>query len=476
MANTRKRRSSDPLASAALALGTLDLAGRTLSVGLSGGVDSVALLKLLLALRPRFGYSLDVIHVNHGLSPHANKWEAFCAELCRKWRVPLAIERVRVPADDKKGKGVEAAARLQRYGAFARHAKEALVLAHHLDDQAETLLLQLLRGAGVRGLAAMREVSLRSPQVQVPVLRPLLRVTRADIERYARRERLKWVEDESNDLTAYSRNFLRHRVLPALEQLFPSYRETLARSAAHCAEAADMLEETGVLDAGLARDVTKLDCARLRELPPARAANALRTFLALNGLLAPDSAKLAEMLRQLLGAKSDAGVTLEHDGAVLRRYRDWLWIAGADQGKRATVIWNGDAVLELGAPSTGSTADSAGALLFRRRGPGVRIAAGKMIPGQVSVRARKGGEKLKPDAKRPRRSLKNLLQESAMPPWERDALPLLYCGSALAWVPGIGVDCAFQPAPGEAAWFVSWRPLHYTRTHKNTAPRRRNSG
>jgi len=455
MASSRKRRSSDPLAEAARVLGNLDTAGGTRCVGLSGGVDSVVLLKLLLSLKPRLGYALTAIHVNHGLSPHAARWETFCARLCKRWKVPLTIERVRVL---KTRRGLEAEARNQRYNAFATHAGDFLLLAHHLDDQAETLLLQLLRGAGVRGLAAMQEVSRNSPQLGMPVVRPLLAVSRAEILRYARHHQLTWIEDESNDETTLRRNFLRHQVLPEIESRFPAYREALARSAAHCGEAAAVLEELGFADAGLRRDVRRLNCERLRKLPMPRAANALRAFLAANGLLAPDTARLEEMLKQLLGAKRDAGIKLLHDGAELRRYRDIVWILkprAAQAGHR--IVWLGEPILELGG--------DAGAIVFRRgkakRGAGseveARIDAAKLAQGVVSVRWRAGGERFQPHASRPRRSLKHLLQDAALPPWEREALPLLYCGEALAWVPGIGVDCMFQAAARDAAWFVSWR-------------------
>jgi tRNA(Ile)-lysidine synthase len=460
MASSRKRRSNNPFAEAARVLGDLDIAGRTLCVGLSGGIDSVVLLKLLLSLRPRLGFVLTAIHVNHGLSKQAPQWEAFCASLCRRLKVPLNVERVRV---QKRGHGLEAEARSLRYRAFAAQTADFMLLAHQLDDQAETMLLQLLRGAGVRGLAAMQEISRRSPQLEIPVVRPLLAVARAEILRYARRHRLRWMEDESNDETAMRRNFLRHRVMPEIAYVFPNYREALARSAAHCGEAVRIVEELGRADAGLRRGTTHLDCSRLRKLSAPRAANALRAFLAVNGLLAPDTARLAEMLKQLLGAKQDAGVKLLHDGAELRRYRDVVWILKprTAAAKRA-IVWRGESTLDLGA--------GAGAIRFARRNakprPGSsaagRVSAAKIAQATVSVRWRTGGEKFQPRALRPRRGLKHLLQEAALPPWEREVLPLLYCGEALVWVPGIGVDCAFEAAPGEPVWFVSWRRLHYT--------------
>lgn len=463
MADSRKHRSSNPQAEVARVLEPLAVAGRTLCVGLSGGVDSVVLLKLLSGQRSRFGFTLTAVHVNHGLSRNAPQWEAFCTALCKRWKIPLAVERVTVP----KGRhGIEAEARASRYRALSNCAADFMLLAHHLDDQAETLMLQLLRGAGVRGLAAMREVG-RSARLAIPLVRPLLAISREEILHYARRHRLNWVEDESNQETELRRNFLRHRVFPEIEKKYPAYREALARSAAHCGDAEEILEEVGLADAGLQGDGSHLDCGNLRKLPPARAANALRVFCSLHGLLAPDTARLGEMLRQLLGSKPDAGVKILHDGVELRRYRDAVWILRPQStAPRKAVVWHGESVLELG--------DSAGSFTFgKRKGEarnGARISAEKLAQDEVSVHWRRGGEKIRPDVARPRRSLKHLLQEAAVPPWER-TLPLLFCGNRLVWAPGIGVDCAFQAATREPAWFVSWRRLHYTRNEKFGAPR-----
>jgi tRNA(Ile)-lysidine synthase len=450
MANSRKRRSSDPVAEAARVLATLDVSGRTLSAGLSGGVDSVVLLRILRDLSRRSEFALAAIHVNHGLSPQAVRWEAFCTALCARWKIPLVVARVKVPK--RSGLGIEAAARAERYRAFAAHAADVLLLAHHLDDQAETLLLQLLRGAGVKGLAAMPVVAHRP---SLTIVRPLLAVPRAGLFAYARRHRLKWIEDESNEQIALKRNFLRHRVLPEIEQAFPAYRETLARGAAHCAEAAALLDEIGRADLGGARrdgDDRRLDCRMLRRLTPARATNALRVFLSANGLSAPDTERIREMLRQILGARPDAQLKLLHDGAELRRFRDTVWIVPASGVPDAAPLpWDGEAVLQLPGNS--------GALEFRRRGKGGGLSLARLQAAPVTVQFRTGGEKIRPDPSRPRRSLKNLLQECALPPWERERLPLLYSGKLLAWVPGIGADCAFLAGPCEAALFVTWRPI-----------------
>jgi tRNA(Ile)-lysidine synthase len=179
------------------------------------------------------------------------------------------------------------------------------------------------------------------------------------------------------------------------------------------------------------------------------------------------------MLRQLLDAKGDAAVKLPHDGAELRRYRDVVWVvAPPPQAATRAVAWRGESTLDLGA---------AGAIVFGRRNPrraaatgaAGRISAAKLAQGTVSVRWRKGGEKFRPQSSLPRRSLKHLLQEAALPPWELEALPLLYCGEHLVWVPGLGVDSAFQAAAREAAWFVSWRRLHYTQNKNSRAQQSR---
>jgi len=433
-------------------LATLDVSGRTLRAGLSGGVDSVVLLRILRDLSRRSGFSLAAIHVNHGLSPHAARWEAFCSALCARWKIPLAVARVKVPKHS--GLGLEAAARAERYRAFATQPPGMLLLAHHLDDQAETLLLQLLRGAGIKGLAAMPAVAQRRP---LTIVRPLLAVPRAALVAYARRHRLEWIEDESNDETALKRNFLRHRVLPEIAQAFPAYRETLARTAAHCAEAAELLDEIGRADLGDARGGAcgRLDCGLLRGLAPARATNALRVFLSANGLAAPDTGRTREMLRQVLGARADGRVKLVHDGAELRRFRDTVWIVpAAGTPDAAPLAWNGEADLAL--------PGNRGTLEFRRRGRGRGISLAKLHAGTIRVRFRVGGEKMRPDPSRPRRSLKNLLQEHALPPWERERLPIVYSGEELAWVHGIGADCAFLADPGEPALYVRWRPVLYS--------------
>ena len=376
-----------------------------LAVGLSGGIDSVVLLHLLRHLP-----GIRAVHVHHGLSPNADAWAAFCRELCRRWHVPLTVRRVKVK---RSGKGLEAAARSARYAAFAALDVDAIVLAHNMDDQAETVLMNLLRGAGTRGAGGMRPQSRFRGKM---LLRPLLHMPRAAIAAYARSHRLEWVEDESNADEALTRNFLRHRVGPLLERKYPKWKQSLARAARHFSRkdaAAEML---------------------------------LRQFLQTTGLGAPSEAKLAEMLKQL--TSRGARTLIEHDGARLRLYRGRLVTQSVQaDGAFEPIHWKGESRLPV--PALG------GELRFRRvRGRGIAASA-----APLEVRLRKGGERLQPDARRPRRTLKNLFQEAGVPPWERERLPLLVRGEDVVWVPGLGIDARYQAAKNAPGVLPEWRRI-----------------
>ena len=219
------------------------------TLGLSGGLDSVVLFDLLLQARRSLDCSLDAIHINHQLSPHAATWADFCGTLCAQHDVPLHLIKVQISRRSKLG--LEAAARAARYQAFASLDTDVLLLAHHLDDQVETLLQNLLRGTGVAGAAGMPETRLAaqgSGARTLRLVRPLIEVPRASLLAYAQQQGLHWVDDESNADSAFTRNFLRHQVLPVIEQRFPAYRDTMARAAQHFAEAEGLLHELATLD------------------------------------------------------------------------------------------------------------------------------------------------------------------------------------------------------------------------------------
>jgi len=413
------------------------------TLALSGGVDSVVLLTLLLHAQRTLNFSLSAIHVNHHLSPHAKEWAAFCLALCAEHGVPLTVKNVQVPR--RSPLGLEAAARSLRYQAFAELDSDVLLLAHHLDDQAETLLLNLLRGAGVRGAAGMPE----SRRSALLLARPLIDVPRASLMAYAKKHRLTWVEDESNDNTAFARNFLRHEVLPAIERRFPAYRQTLARAAQHFAEADSLLDELAAIDLASAVRAEKLRIAVLASVSPARAKNLLRAYLRTQCLPLLDTDRLQEWLRQLLTARGDSRVALGVAGLTLRRYRGEAWVELDTEAPAPDwqMTWQGEHEMTL--PTLG------GKLVFTPA-QGAGISVRKLTQSVVTLRLRQGGEKLKPNCKRPRKTLKHLLQEAAIPPWQRARLPLIYSGENLVAVSGIGIDCPFHAAPGEPGLEISW--------------------
>ncbi len=479
----------------ATVLETHAVRGRRVAVGLSGGVDSVVLLDVLGRLRKDLRLALSAVHVNHQISTHALEWEAFCMALCQAHGVVLTVRRVHVPRD---GSGVEAAARKLRYQAYGGLEADFVALAHHLDDQVETFLLQLLRGAGPKGLAAMpvlrkyegaagkdegvrgkhkyeggsikaeveQDRSKRStssfilppsslesrPTSLVPdpfILRPLLEVTRNQIEVYAKVCKLEWIEDDSNADSRYERNFLRHELLPRLEARFPGYRETLSRASRNLADYSELAEELAALDARAFNDGV-VPVESLRGLSDARALNLLRRLFTSRGLPMPNRTRLEETLRQCRAAGPDSEVHVSCGNHGLRCFRGQVGIV--EEIGEMPVDWNTrwDGRRELLLP--------AGLGMLRARAAlGDGIAARHFTRQGVTVRGRSGGERMRPENDRPRRTLKNLLQETAVPPWERVRMPLLFIGDALAWVPGIGVAAEFRAASDEQGIVPEWK-------------------
>lgn len=424
------------------------LYGRHFCVGYSGGLDSSVLLHLLAGLRGdpnvQRNFQLSAVHVHHGLSPQADVWTAHCANICRSLAVPLQTRYVSV---NQAGDGLEAAARAARYRVFRELDADALVLAHHRDDQAETVLLQLLRGASLKGLAAMPPQRLLQGSVnpELILFRPLLHTTRVEIAAYADEHGLSWIDDASNTDETLSRNALRHTALPVLSARFPDAPQVLAQAAAQFAEAASLLDELAKHDFGVANGGDRLALSVLRNLSEPRARNVLRCFLAQAGVEIQRDA-LHEALRQVLTARPDAQVQVVFGDMILRLYDRCIVIQPRTRFAAApmNLLWKGEACVELG---------EGGNLLFQSViGAGVRL-----TPGQVSIRRRRGGERMRPGAGRPRRTLKNLLREAGIPAWQRDSLPLLYLDEALVWAPVIGGDSDYQATAGEAGWLISWQ-------------------
>ena len=421
--------------------------GARLCVGLSGGRDSVVLLHALSQLAPSFAepIRLSAVHVHHGLSPNADGWADFCAEFCRTCGVPLDVVHVDVPRDS--GEGLEAAARRMRHAVFATRASDWLALAHHRDDQAETVLLNLLRGAGIAGAAGMLP---ERPQARGPALiRPLLDVPRSAIEIYAEAHGLRWIDDESNEDVHFRRNFLRREIIPRLEEKFSGTQRSLARAAGHFAEGAELLNDLAAIDrAAVLTPTGRLGLAAFNALPMARARNLLRHEWLSAGFRAPDTRWIDEARHQLATTDALSETCLKTPEGELRVYRGEIYVVRhRPDTADAIVHWQGEDEL----PWAG------GRVRFVEvDGGGIRRAL--LESGAVFIRSRQGGERLQAHPARPRRSLRNLLQEASIPAWERSYLPCLWCGDRLAWVAGLGVDVKFACPAGENGVLPVWEP------------------
>ena len=329
MANTKKQRKNNAKATSAEANPLVTQLNQFLSchlkpnqrvlLALSGGLDSTVLLHLLATVRQTHPFELHALHVHHGLSINANIWADFCLKQCTMLNVPAEIARVHV--DKNSRLGIECAARQLRYDALF-NAKvndvqpDFIVTAHHQDDQAETLLLQLFRGAGVKGLSSMAAVD-----ESRRLLRPLLDITRQDLQDYAKQHQLSWCDDESNDDTQYERNFVRHKIMPTLEARYQSISTVLARSASHLAEASHLLDVLAAEDAKKLVDNNSLCLMELSVMDMPRAKNIVRWWFSENKLAMPSSEHLAEIIQQLLNAKPDANIHIQLQNLYLKRFQ-----------------------------------------------------------------------------------------------------------------------------------------------------------
>ena len=411
---------------------------------LSGGVDSCVLLHALIQVKKSLEFNFRVMHVHHGLSPNAENWAEFCKQTCQTYQVPLDVLKVEVQMG--AGIGLEASAREARYKALYGAHADYIILAHHQDDQAETLLLQLFRGAGLKGLSAMA-----AHDENRSLLRPLLDITRQEIEAYAKANNLAWINDESNLDTKYDRNYCRHEIMPVIKARFPASGETLARSASHIAEASELLNELAQIDANTCLIEGQMSIKQLRELSLPRSKNLFRWWLSCMGFLAPSSDRLDDMLTQLMNASQDAMIKISIDSAneiILRRYQGFAYIDTnySEQTNDIAMIWQGESTLIM--------PDGTHLVFERHQGQGLAI--DKLGGHKLRISSRKGGERFKPDFARPTRTLKHLLQEANLPPWQRERLPLVYLDDALAVVPNIGVDCMMQASERDVGLVIRW--------------------
>ncbi len=402
-------------------------------VAYSGGLDSTVLLYALRQCLNDFPeVSLQAVHIHHGINIEADQWLLQCEEFCQQLGIDLKTHYLTEPVGNSN---IEAKARALRYDFFAELLPEkgVLVTAHHRDDQAETLLLHLCRGAGVKGLAAMPEEKSFAKGMHA---RPLLTVPRTELEAYATKHKLSWVEDPSNKSLDFSRNLLRHQVMPLLQQRWPTLSKQLARTAELMQEQLVLLNEVGEADFEKVANgqlVEGLSIAKLQTLPESRLLNLLRYWIAEQGFLLPDQCKLQLIVSEIINSRLDSRACIVWEGAECRRWRDNLLLMPALSAFDNTVRlpWI-DTASPLVLPF------ELGQLVIEQQfgKGGVKLTA----EDQVEIRFRQGGERLALSGRAGHHTLKNLFQEWHVPYWLRDRVPLIFVNGQLAVVVGYAVS------------------------------------
>lgn len=424
------------------------------AVAYSGGRDSTALLHATLLAAADRGGEVHALHVHHGLSTHADDWQAHCERQCVRWArqgLPVHWHAERLALKPARGESVEAVARSARYAALRRMALAAgcglVLLAHHRRDQAETLLLQALRGAGLAGLAGMPAEAVRDGLTWA---RPWLGRPPEAIAAYVKQHRLRHIQDDSNADRRYARNRLRLEVWPALSAAFPQAEASLADAAAWAADADAALRELAALDLAVCRDGAALDLGAWAGLTPPRARNALRAWLREATGRLPSAAELQRLAAELPAGRGPARWPV--GGGELRRYRGRLRYAPAQEPAAAA---GRETVLALPRAGRYPLPGWGGALVARRVREG-GVALERLATLRLAERG--GGERFQAAPGRPPRSLKKQFQAAGLPAWQRDG-PLLYdADGVLLFVPGLGLDAAALAPRGVAQCALVWEP------------------
>lgn len=429
-----------------------------LVVAYSGGVDSQVLLHALANLKyaKKVPNLITVCHVNHGLSENANKWQNFAEQTCRKLHLPFVACQVNVQPQVQQS--LEALAREARYQALHSlcNEKSLIITGHHRDDQAETFLLALKRGSGLKGLSAMAEESFQGNDI---FIRPLLNIPRAEIVHYAKERQLDWVEDESNSDTQFDRNFIRQKVMPLLTERWPSITQTINRSSTHCLEGQLLLNELAEQDlVNCSLNKLSLSVSELSKLSVARFNNLIRYFLAQQNYLMPSTEQLIQVHRQLL-ANEDKNPAIKVANHYLRRYKDALYLT-ADFEDVSDWQYTIDC-LDLQTVDTIELPDNLGKLTlsnnqcFDVTSTNQRM----MLPSkgqQITLRFCHNNPTCLPDYRNHSRSLKKILQELNIPPWQRKRVPFLYYNDQFVAAIGHFVCQSFLPEMNASSINIYW--------------------
>jgi len=418
-----------------------------LVVALSGGADSSALLAVASVLRDAEGdLDLRAVHIDHGLQAAAAAFRVACQLQCERLRVPLTVLSVKV--DAQPGDSLEAAARDARYAALAADLApgECLLTAHHARDQAETLLLQAVRGAGLKGLSAMPACREFGPGWH---LRPLLDVPQSVLLEFGAKFASGSVADPMNADLRFDRNYLRRQIWPLLEERWPGVGNALTRTARHMAEAEQLLEESASADLVRLRDGEALSVPALRALPTLRRHNAVRLWLSESGVQPPSTTRLSETLRQVFEAQPDHMPAVSWGEFAMRRYRQRLFLTPA-----STPRLEGARAWQVGSEQPLHLGDGLGTLVWTAQQGGIDPKFSHVL---LQVRARGGGETLKPYPKAKTQTVQHLCQGLGVLPWLRDALPLLFAGNDLIAVGDLWLDAHWCAAADASGFALTWQ-------------------
>lgn len=413
----------------------------------SGGLDSAALLHLLTQIRDKLPGEVRAVHVHHGLASEADAWADHCSRMCGQYSIPLEI--VHLHLQPLANQSLEALAREARYSAITRLMRqdELVLTAQHQDDQAETLLLQLLRGSGPAGLASMPR---HNKFASGWLARPLLDIQRMELEAYALELKLDWVDDPSNQDQRFDRNFLRHQVIPLLRQRWPSASATIARSARLSGELLEITRETAEQDLAqsLGSNQQVLSVKKVRALSAERRRATLRHWIVSLGASLPGSRHIQQIENACLQERPDAQPLVSWAGHDIRRYRDDLYCLqkAALHDPSIIIPWLGMDDLQL--PS------NLGKLSLQAADSGIPLTVWQTA--RIEVRFRQGGELCRPSNTTHHKSLKKLFQEWGIPSWERDRIPIIYMDNELAIIPNRLLCVGFTAVKGERCVKPHW--------------------
>ncbi len=420
-----------------------DSADLEILLGFSGGLDSSVLLHLLAQMQTQLHFKLKAIHVHHGLSSSADDWLNFCKQKCKL--LDIEFYDVKVKINDKSTLGIEGEARELRYEAIRKKQKGVVALGHHQNDQAETLLLQLLRGSGLKGLAGMPEFDEKRK-----FWRPMLNIKKELLEKYASENNIEYIEDESNEDINFDRNFIRKKVLPLIESRYPASIETISRSASNISEGHHLNELLALDDSKniMSDDGSYLFINDLKKLPRVRVINLIRWWLSFNNQLMPSKKNIVELYKQVVFIKKDTSLNLKiSEEASIRAHNNKLFIGNFNiKPDTFDLKWSGQEELNL--PNKKK-------LQFIKIEEG-GLSLSKLGVKTLNVRSRVGGEKLKPFSDQPSRNLKYLFQAADIPIWERDQVPLIFAKNELVAVPNIAVHHKYQSSIGEEGYQINW--------------------